>query len=70
MSFYPGFIHLSLLSSEKASLETSAVISEETEIKDEEGTEDTQVMLQSHLRAVHFIFNIRFETHFIVKWAC
>lgn len=70
MSFYPGFIHLSLLSSEKPSLASSAVISEETEIKDEEGTEDTQVILQSHLRAVHFIFNIRFETRFIVKWVC
>ncbi|POI24171.1 hypothetical protein CIB84_012081 [Bambusicola thoracicus] len=36
------FIHLSFLSSEKAPSETSAVVSEEAEIKDEKGTEDTQ----------------------------
>lgn len=61
MSYYPGLIHLSFLSSEKAPVETSAVTSEETEIKDEESTGDTQVILHSQLRDVHFIFNMRFE---------
>lgn len=66
---YPRFIHLSFLSSEKAPSESSAVVSEEAEIKDEKGTEDTQVILHSQLRAVLFIFNIRLETLFIIKCA-
>lgn len=41
--------------------DTSAVTSEEAEIKDEESTADTQVILHSQPRAVYFIFNIRFE---------
>lgn len=61
MSCYPGLIHLSFLSSEKAPVETSAVTSEEEEVKDEESTGDTQVILHSQLRAVHFVFNMRFE---------
>lgn len=61
MSCNLGLFHLFSLSSETAPDETSAVTSEEAEIKDEESTGDTQVILHSQLRAVHFIFNIRFE---------
>lgn len=68
VSYYPRFIHLSFLSSEKAP-ETSAEVSQEAEIKDEKSTEDTQVILHSQLRAVLFIFNIRLETLFIIKRA-
>lgn len=65
MSYYPGLIHLSFVSSEKAPVETSATAPEEAEIKDEERTEDTQVILHSQLKAVHFLFNIRFEITFL-----
>lgn len=61
MSCYPGLFDLSSLSSEMAPDDTSAVTSEEAEIKDEESTADTQVILHSQPRAVYFIFNIRFE---------
>ncbi|NXD84116.1 DNAI1 protein, partial [Halcyon senegalensis] len=40
--YYPGLILLSFLSSEEAPVETSAVTSEEPEIKDEESTGDAQ----------------------------
>jgi len=61
MSYYTGLIQLSFLPSEKAPVDISAVTSEEGEIKDEESTGDIQVILHSQLRAVHLIFNIRFE---------
>lgn len=67
VSYYPTLIHLSFLSSEKAPSETSAVASEEAELKDEKSTEDAQVILHSQLRAVLFIFNIGLETLFIIK---
>lgn len=41
-------------------MEASAEATEETETKDEEPTEDAEVILYRQLRAVHFVFSISF----------
>lgn len=62
MSYYPRLIHLLFLLSEEASVETSAVTSEEAEIKDEESTGDTQVIVHRQLRAsiLFLILDLKF----------
>lgn len=67
MSCYSGLIHVSFLSSEetpaeeeKAPVEAAAEPTEEAETKDEEPTEEAEVILYSQLRAVNFIFSVSF----------